>query len=732
LKRALLGLLLLLTAAAQAQYVTLTGQIQGSNGVVADNYTISFQPNQWFFVAGTAVVVSSTTNCATSVDGSVVGIGNPLQMIVATPAYSGGTLTAGNYYVEYSFYTPTSTETLLSPETTVQLTSTGQLNVASPAGGIPSGASGMRVYIGASSGAETYQGDTVGAASFVQSVPLVTGSTGPPSNTTVCQQIANDAGWPPGTGYKVALADSSGNVIPGYPMLWQLLGPNTTIDLSNGLPYYHGVVVFPPPILASPYNHNAQSISGPLNFGGYSISGVGNLSASGAVTAGSVNTVVNPTLQPGADIGAQVNNSFAGCANQCTVHVPAGTYNQSTQIVLPLAPNGLNTYWLDLDPAAVLRYSGSGCQITTSVQVGPTESNIRITGGTLIGTSAAACGVQILPTNGFTVRDMALIGFASGPGIWVDGANAGTVENNYVSNSGQGVLLTPTYCSGAVCGPTVSGATYTPNNVKVLNNDLPSNGWGVQSSDPVTAALSGALGDVVAGNDVENEFIGAISWGRGHGTFIGPGNYIEGSPQGIVLGESAGSNFYSCQGCTVAGNYFTETTGMPIAINLLNTTGTMIYGNSEQYVSANANNCFINGLSYNADVSGGELYTTVGPNHTELASVASYLCENATGSAPAGVLALTGTGSYTQLNQNYLPLLCNSNYTITSSGTSETAPCSGNTTAASQCFVTPLNSAGVVAMPSYYFPSGNNTGTLQHPSGVNTKEVNIWCSGPPN
>jgi hypothetical protein len=36
----------------------------------------------------------------------------------------------------------------------------------------------------------------------------------------------------------------------GYPMQWQIMGAGTTMNLSNGLPYYHGVVMFPSPILA--------------------------------------------------------------------------------------------------------------------------------------------------------------------------------------------------------------------------------------------------------------------------------------------------------------------------------------------------------------------------------------------------------------------------------------------------------------------------------------------------
>lgn len=276
MKRWLLAFLIaVFPLAAQAQYVTLVGTIQGSNGVTAQNYTISFTPQQWLFVAGTSLTISTTNTCATSVDGSVVGLGNPLQTVTVTPAFT-GSLPPGNYYVEYTFYTG-SAQTLPSPEMLVQLTSTGTITVNAPAAGVPPGALGMLVYIGTTSGGETGQGQTIGNASFTQTTPLGSGIALPATNNTVCKQVANDAGWPTGTGYQVGLADSSGNSIPGYPMLWQLLGPNTTIDLSNGLPYYHGVTTFPSPLLASPYNHNTQSIAGSVNLTGYNLLDVGRI-----------------------------------------------------------------------------------------------------------------------------------------------------------------------------------------------------------------------------------------------------------------------------------------------------------------------------------------------------------------------------------------------------------------------------------------------------------------------
>ena len=273
MKKWLIGLVWVLMAVmaecADAQYATLTGTLQASNGLPAVNFTMAFTPTQWGFIAGTGVQVTTTTYCATSVDGSVVGITNPLTGTTNTAAYSGGTLSAGNYFVVYAWYTATGTVTLVSPETTAQLTAQGNLQVALPAGPLPAGVTGYKVYIATTSGTETLQGSVVGNGVYTQSVPLVTGAAVPVSNNTVCKEVANDAIWPVGTGYTVSHTDPNGNTQPGYPMIWQLLGPNTTINLSNGLPYYHGVVTYPVPILASPLNHTIQSISGSLSLGSY-------------------------------------------------------------------------------------------------------------------------------------------------------------------------------------------------------------------------------------------------------------------------------------------------------------------------------------------------------------------------------------------------------------------------------------------------------------------------------
>ena len=296
--------------------VTLGGTLRGSNGIVAKNYIFTIAPSQQGFIAGCGVNLPTTFSCATSTDGSVVGVPNPLTPSVNSTSGS-GSLPSGVYYTVFEFYDGSGNVTLPSPETRTTVSVTGSLVVNPPASGVPSTAAGMKVFIGTTSGGETLQGTTTGSASYVQSVALVSGASPATSNSTLCKVTANDAIWPVGTGYNVSLVDSQGNPVPQYPMQWQLLGPGTTYDLSNGLPYYHGVVFYPVPILAQPANHGAQSISGPLSMGGYNVYNVGALGVGTGTPGYGVDV-------EGAGVDSEVNalggylvNGGGGSAGQC-------------------------------------------------------------------------------------------------------------------------------------------------------------------------------------------------------------------------------------------------------------------------------------------------------------------------------------------------------------------------------------------------------------------------------
>lgn len=282
-----------------ASQVTLAGNLRAANGIPLSNGIVTLTPSQQGYIAGCGVNLQTNATCATSTDGSVVGVPNPVTATINT---SGGVglLPVGVYYTVYEWYDAAGNATLPSPETRSTVSMISALTVNSPSSGIPSNAVGMRVFIGTASGAETLQGSTTGSSAYIQSTTLAAGASPATSNSTLCSVTANDSIWPTGTGYNVSLVDASGNPIPSYPMQWQLLGAGTTINLSNGLPYYHGVVFYPVPLLAAPANHGTQSVSGGLNFGGYNVLNAGKVGV-GTATPGWPLDVENGLI-----------NSFAG------------------------------------------------------------------------------------------------------------------------------------------------------------------------------------------------------------------------------------------------------------------------------------------------------------------------------------------------------------------------------------------------------------------------------------
>jgi hypothetical protein len=314
--------------------VTLSGNLRGANGIPTKNSTLTLTPSQLGFIPACGINLPTTNTCATSTDGSVVGIPNPLTPTINTTS-AGGSLAGGVYYTVYEWYDAAAHVTLASPETVTTLSITESLVVNPPSSGIPSNAVGMDVFIGTTSGGETLQGQTTGSASYVQSSALTSGASPASTNSTLCQVVANDAVFPTGTGYNVGMVDSNGNQIPNFPMQWQLMGPGTTINLSNGIPYYHGVVNFPAIILAQPANHGTQSISGPLSLGGYGLLNVGQIT--GAITINSTPYLI----ATGGELGAQL--SAAVTAGYTNIELaPSASYTMTT--VANLASGGVGVF----------------------------------------------------------------------------------------------------------------------------------------------------------------------------------------------------------------------------------------------------------------------------------------------------------------------------------------------------------------------------------------------------
>jgi hypothetical protein len=329
---------------------------------------------------GQIVVAPVTSECATSTDGSVVGTPNPLNPPIVAAVYS-GTLSAGNYYVEEAWYDAATNTTLVSPEVQLQLTGTGEIQENPPSSGLAATVVGRNIYIGTYSGGETLQGSVVGSGTFTQSTPLVAGAAVPATNTTQCLIVANDAGWPTGTGYQASLTTPAGGTMPGYPQQWQILGPGGTINLSQGVPFYNGTVTYPVPILARPYNHGPQSISGPLSMTGFNLTGIGRLG------------VDTGTPQYGIDVQGNGNNA--------DINAAGSIFAGESIVALTGAINSAEGYLFDgtaplnhtLISNGTFYVDSPGVIATSFTTTAATTDTVTVTGMT----SSGHCSLQ--PTN---------------------------------------------------------------------------------------------------------------------------------------------------------------------------------------------------------------------------------------------------------------------------------------------------------------------------------------------
>jgi hypothetical protein len=331
-------ILLLILAASTAYAGTVTGTLQGPSGLPIKNGTLSFNLSQAGLIVGTGSVVPVTASCYTSTNGAVVGLPNPTAQVTSSINYGSGSLPGGIYYVETTFYS-SGQETLPSPELRIQLTSSGTLTIG-PQASFPSNATGMRVYIGTASGAETLQGSTTSStAQYSQSTPLISGAAPPATNTSICSIAFNDT-IIPYSGYSVSLTSSTGNAYPGWPQTWQLNGGSSgTINISAGAPLWNGVVIYPQPIFAQPLNNGPQSISGPLNFTGFNVVNVGALGVGTANPAWPIdveNGLINSS-------GGYLYNGLA-TSGQCLVGngtaIVLGNCNTGTPVFYQTISNG--------------------------------------------------------------------------------------------------------------------------------------------------------------------------------------------------------------------------------------------------------------------------------------------------------------------------------------------------------------------------------------------------------
>ena len=251
---------------------TVNGQIQiASSGKGVANGVLTFTLSQPAVVSGTATIVTTPVNCYTDALGNVVGLPNPQVLPVLSNNPGSGSLPSGSYYVRYT-WANSSGESVASPEAQRVTTQTGTLIVQTPANP-PGNATQWKIYIGTAAGAETLQAtQNAPFSNYSQSTPVVSGTSLPGTNSSVCSLRFNDELQPSYTGYVVNLTTASGAGVPGFPQKWYLSGGAAgTVNVSSGTPLYSGVVAYPQAVVTAPAANGQQSINGPLNLNGFGL-----------------------------------------------------------------------------------------------------------------------------------------------------------------------------------------------------------------------------------------------------------------------------------------------------------------------------------------------------------------------------------------------------------------------------------------------------------------------------
>lgn len=421
-RKLLLFFVPLLCGAARAGTVTGTISLPSSGQGVA-NGTLTFSLTQAAVLSGTATLVTTPASCYTDAGGNVVGVPNPLVAPAPSQNLGSGTLPAGTYFYRVTYFNA-SGESAPSPENSFTTTGTDTLIIAAlPA---KSGATGYNVYISTTSGAETRQGSVTGFASnYSQATGLAAGAALPVSNSSVCSIFFNDQLTPSYTGYNVNLVNSAGAQVGGFPQKWYLSGgASGTVNVSQGAPLYSGIVVYPQPIVTTPVNNAQQSINGPLNLNGFSLTGVGAIQGPGyqrQIFTSSGTFIIPPGV-------TQVKVTVVGGGG-------AGGGSDATHVGSGGGSGGVAIKWLTgLTPGNTLTVTVGAGGAAVSAGAGNNGGSSSISSGTqAIGTITAGGGL-----GGNTGTTYAFGGFPSGVPTGGDVNSSGNAGNHSAGTTWSG------------------------------------------------------------------------------------------------------------------------------------------------------------------------------------------------------------------------------------------------------------------------------------------------------
>jgi hypothetical protein len=220
-------------------------------------------------------------------------------------------------------------------------------------------------------------------------------------------------------------------------------------------------------------------------------------SVTGALTAPSINSVLNAASFSGSDIGAKINEAIAALPNRCgEVIVPSGTYRQTTTIIKPrcIKLHGQGTFgttlnWRPKDGTALVSEDSTGVNdypegevaditlsgpgsstgtIGTYIGGDPTGSTISVYFNNALCTATnmpAGCPKLPIPSTAYddhqNFNRVRILNFGTGV-QWGNNAWSTTMSQSLISNNGVGLYFPS--------GLTDSGESITVSNTRIQNN----------------------------------------------------------------------------------------------------------------------------------------------------------------------------------------------------------------------------------------------------------------------
>lgn len=200
----------------------------------------------------------------------------------------------------------------------------------------------------------------------------------------------------------------------------------------------------------------------------------------GALTAQSVNKIVNVTAYSSAgDLGQQFAAAYAA-NGQKTYQIPTGSYSFSHTLVITPITDGQTQ--IQCQPGTQLIWTGGSSDIVSIIGAGQSRVGHVMDGCTIVGNSSATAGIHLEAVNGVTISNTQVQSVISGDGILNQGANTVNYDN---------VILTGNKNNVHNVGVVVSSVNYAANALH-FKGGINANAvqWGVYED----AALSATVG----------------------------------------------------------------------------------------------------------------------------------------------------------------------------------------------------------------------------------------------